>query len=87
MKKKLIAFLGAGSIVGLSLVAFFGLEAGTKGFDEHADESVAMPESTSVQESVVCSSLLEQDENEVLAAEYGTVAVADCMFVGCGGLY
>lgn len=87
MKTKLIALLGTGSMVGLSLGTFFGLEAGTRELPAHPEASVAAHESTVVGESVVCSSLLEQDENQVLAAEYGTAVVADCMFVGCGGLY
>ncbi len=39
---------------------------------------------------IVCSNASDsftQDESSLLAAEYSQAGTADCMFVGCGGIF
>jgi hypothetical protein len=40
-----------------------------------------------MQPTLVCSEVLEKDENAFIFAEYSNVAAVDCMSVGCGGIF
>ncbi len=39
------------------------------------------------QPTLICSDLLEEDENFLVLREYSKAEVVDCMYVGCGGIY
>lgn len=45
-------------------------------------------ENQEIQETrLVCSQLLEEDENDLVFSEYAKVTPVECMFVGCGGFF
>ncbi len=37
--------------------------------------------------TVICSDLLEEDENTLVFRELTEVEVVECMYVGCGGIF
>ncbi len=80
MKQHLLKFAGMGSLFGLAFAAAVAT-------DLQANDAEVVTESTaSLPESFSCADPLAQDENTVLAAAYASDS-ADCMFVGCGGVF
>lgn len=73
-------------LVGLSSVFGFALAAGAV-VSTSEEQSEAVAENTLVtSDSFSCADPMAQDENSVLAAAYTTEG-AECMFVGCGGVF
>jgi hypothetical protein len=51
------------------------------------DSSAAVLQEEVLRPMLVCSEVLEKDENAFIFAAYGNVETVDCMSVGCGGIF
>lgn len=82
MKTEIIKAVGLGGVATLTLG---GMIIAT---NDNVETAVASEvEEVASSESFVCADPLTQDENTLVASEYNKVAEADCMFVGCGGVF
>jgi hypothetical protein len=51
------------------------------------NSSASAPQEEVLQPMLVCSEVLEKDENAFIFAAYNNVETVDCMSVGCGGIF
>ncbi len=85
MKKHVIKLAGIGLAVFAALVAVTVADIKTNDSAVVAD---AATEDVKSSESFACAAdLLAEDETSVIAAAYSEAGSAECMFVGCGGIF
>jgi hypothetical protein len=68
-----------------ALLSALGASAGGATPQPVSRESALGPSAS--KQPLACSNLLEENGNDFALRTQGTVAQADCLFVGCGGLY
>jgi hypothetical protein len=84
MKTDLLKVLGLGSIAGAMFGGVAVLDMQSPATTEEVSRNVVDTEA-SLAGGMTCNAALAQDDTAVLAS--AQAQVADCMYVGCGGIF
>lgn len=93
MQKRLRLVFAGGAIVmaiTLGILLTRGHDASPHAFQEDSlkeNQDASSAHAETAQPTLICSDLLEEDDNTLALHEYSNAQVVDCMFVGCGGLF